>query len=267
MARRLIAYNRSASQRKDIYLTDFKVGIYTSNGHQEKLRWTLNELSRQCATRDGVSYSLQSSLEEGTVVKGDYVTNYNGRLVSVEFFYHLRYEPTKGNIVSLSSTGDQEYFDAINQDFIKYSKVDSKHFNPLKALKRLWIISFINKNVKLANKISTIFNSDTAAFHQAKETVVLTLLLLKKRDVPLDQIIVNVLEVAKSVFNHGGAQSFCLVDSHLDKVWRVYGLGGDKSVDTLIVLLDELRLYLEELTIKEPAALLQEIVTGMQYTH
>jgi len=265
MARRIIAHNKSASQRKDIFLTDFKAGTYQDiYGKTEKLRWSLEELSNQIAIRNGARYFLRDALEEGTIVKGDFATNYNGRLVSVEFFYHLTYK-IENKELFLSSTGDKKYKDSVREDFLKYSDENSPNFKPLKALKRLWILSILDKNANLANKISTIFDSDSAAFHQARETVALTLLLLEKYNicqVPLDQVILNIMSVSKTAFNHGTISVFNTVDIFLDKIWNIYYSRGTIGIRRMIPIVLNLQEFLTELTVEEPASLLKGILSG-----
>lgn len=269
MARRFIAYNRSVSQRKDFFLIDFKAGMYLDkDGTKQKLRWSIKELSDQIAIRNGVKYTFADALSEGTVVKGDYATNYQGRLIAVEIFYFLEYK-IGNSVISLSHLNTENYRDIVIEDVLKYSDRDSSDFKPIKALKRLWVVATVDKNAALANRIAVIFGSDSAAFYQAREIIDLVILLIEKYDkcqVPLDQIIQSALAVAKIAFNHGSTRTFVHIDNLLDRVWNIYQRCGVNGRGSMLDVLKKLFDYLTKLTEEEPLALLYEIMSDSQFT-
>lgn len=272
LARRIDLNNRDdasepvALRSRQIYLTDFKAGMYfDEEGNKEKLRWTLNEMASGIAIRHGIEYRLIDALMEKTLVKIDTVVNFRGRLVGLEIVYHLFY-----NGKELSTIGDEPYIEKVSADYLKYSDPNSDNYRPLKAIKRLWIVSILSNNPHLANHLANIFSSSVAALHQIKETAATIDLVLEKSKHPsqtlasaagniaTNLIVDNAMWMGRSLSIHDPSL-FVKIDPYLDQLWNAYnqgplkGLNGENDGVVLQILVPLLKIVQDEISVIENA--------------
>jgi hypothetical protein len=142
------------------------------------LRWTPDEillekkLLRSPVIRDsnrkiiGIEdrvLTLSDALKNPTVTKLDVVSWIAGRFQPVEVFYDLRYTPIS-TAAPISLYPLNSYVESLLQDIEKYGSV--RNYQPLKLIKRLWILSRITNCRDMVEALNPILGSDAAALNQ-----------------------------------------------------------------------------------------------------
>ena len=116
------------------------------------LRWSPAELIAGRHRKSGLS--LAAAIEQGTTTKLDTAIWLEplARFVSVEVWYQLQ-----------PFTQLPNYIESLLADVVKYSKIT---FNPLKLIKRAWLVARATGSPKLANLIEPVLRRAPAALNQ-----------------------------------------------------------------------------------------------------
>ncbi len=126
------------------------------------LHWTLDEvLAREKLLPGGRKITLTEALKIPTVTKLDVISWINGRYQPVEVFYNLQYTQN-GNIVSLFPLNS--YTSSLLADIELYGS--ARRYQPLKLMKRIWILSRLTNCYSVLQALDPILQSDAAAYNQ-----------------------------------------------------------------------------------------------------
>ncbi|MHB1910163.1 MAG: hypothetical protein ACYCQJ_14995 [Nitrososphaerales archaeon] len=203
---RTIMRNYMIASDKLIFL-DFKIG----EERGEALHWTPQEILEQ-GQKNGVT--LEKALATEAVLKLDVLVWTNGRYQSVEFFYLV--EDNHGPYRHLPA-----YLTSISQDIEKYTR----DYNPLKLLKRLWLLARVKKCWDLLEKLDPILSSNAAALNQVSNDIDVLLEILnqvRNRRVFSDSQIrfwfLQAQNLQKRIANH----SYLNVTSFSDQVYASF---------------------------------------------
>lgn len=172
------------------YLADFKAGL--DDGAQDPIiRWKLDELIAMNKKTTSGYRTLSDALKDHTLVKMDIFAPISGRYVEVSNIFYLIEVDKYGNETHLFPW--KNYADALKHDIKKFSS--EEFFNPMKVLKRMWVLARIKKDKDMLRKISPIFNSDASIIYQVAGDISTLIDMLKKiQDPPYEYIFNEISE-------------------------------------------------------------------------
>jgi len=231
-------------RKNGYYLADFKIGL-DYGAKDPILRWKLPELIAMNKQTSTGYKTLSDALKDPTLVKMDIFAPINGRYVEVSNIFYLIEVDRYGNETHLFPWKD--YSEALKHDIQKYSS--EEFFNPMKVLKRMWVLARIRDDKEMLRKISPIFNSDVSIIYQVVGDIATLIDMIKKIPDPPYDYFYNEISTFKdrlSVVNldFDEAEIFDLIDVITNNM-----ITGDSLIIYLQKMNDILKKYLNAYTI------------------
>lgn len=145
-------------QHKDeIYFIEFMCGV---DKEGKSLKWTLDEIIK--GRKD--EYSFYNVLDKRSIIKIEVVGYIDSKFIPMSNVFEFKTSDGKG-INQAKTTLDT--VDSLKKEVKKYH--EKKIF--MKVLKRLFIISLVEKNISLSEKLIDIFQSDIGKIYKVKSDV------------------------------------------------------------------------------------------------
>ena len=145
---------------KNVYFIKFMAGVDKNN---DPVYWEKDDVIKGSVVKDKKMYYLVDILNEKSVIKIDIVAYINGYFIPFSNVYEFK----KDNVGINQDKTTIDSVDSLAKDIKKF--YDKKNY--MKILKRLFIISTVQKNESLFNKLVTIFQSDVGKLYQIKSYV------------------------------------------------------------------------------------------------
>jgi hypothetical protein len=190
------------------------------------IRWTPDQILAGVKTHNNRSVTLVEAINTGSITKIDTVNWVLDRFLPIECFYDLGY---------LSETGQEEpfhptdpYIDSLKADIDKYSHPSS--FNPLKVLKRTWLLSRAIDCTSLLQVIEPVLSSDTAALSQISADISTLMILFEHiGDAALkpqyNLIFTEIFMLESRLANHSNPNAYVAL-SFASAAWNKWCQGG-----------------------------------------
>lgn len=166
---------------KGAFFSDFKAG---------GMHWTIDEI--MAGTKNGVSLQYACAIKD--VIKLDIIGPYNQRYLEMSCFYILK--STSGYI-----NVENNYFGNFKQSLLKDIQ-EYKITKPFKAIKRIWSLARMEKNINILDQLQDLIKSNIALLSQINADIE-TLILLVEKNINYDlQFVINEINGFRERMSH-----------------------------------------------------------------
>ncbi len=162
-----------SSRKKGIFFSDFKAGEdKDGNG----IHWSVDEIMEGKKKIEGKEYLLTDALQTKSVIKIDIIVLDHQRIIEASAFFILYLkEGDEIKPINIDENFFDTYVDNLAKDIVKY-----KSEKPFKAIKRLWSLSRIKKDIPMLRKLSQLIDSNVSVLGQISADLETIELLLDK---------------------------------------------------------------------------------------
>lgn len=171
-------------REKNVYFSDLKLGIdsrYPNNKDKFIVRWSINDLiNGYKMLPDNKVLTIEDALKMQSVIKLDIIGFTDNRFIEASTFFLLEKIDNDGNITYVNVPADffDKYIEALKGEVLKYtSEPNIKYF---KAVKRMWSLARINKDMKTLKKLEPMINSNLSLLGQINADLETLVLLIEK---------------------------------------------------------------------------------------
>lgn len=176
-------------REKNVYFSDLKLGIdnrYPNNKDKFIVRWSISDLiNGYKMLPDNKVLTIEDALKMQSVIKLDIIGFTDNRFIEASTFFLLEKIDNDGNITYVNVPADffDKYIEALKGEVLKYtSEPNIKYF---KAVKRMWSLARINKDMKTLKKLEPMINSNLSLLGQINADLeTLVLLIEKTQNIP-----------------------------------------------------------------------------------
>lgn len=154
----------------DVYFSDFKAGV-DENGNA--LHWTADQI----LDTDNI-WILTDALKQKSVIKLDIIAPLGDRFIEASTFFILAQVDSENNIKNILNLPDdfiEQFQNNLRSEISKYANT-----KPFKAIKRLWSLSRIRKDIPTLKKIVPLIDSNLSLLSRITADMETLILLLEK---------------------------------------------------------------------------------------
>ena len=149
-------------ENDDVYFIELLAG---SDKEKKALKWTPIDIKKGHVLKDGVKYDFVELFQEESIIK----------IEIIAYVPSIGFVPMSNAFEFQSTDGTGINHEKLTIDTVDSLKRDVKKFhernNLMKVLKRLFVIAQVEKNLKLAEKLANIFNSDIGRLYKVKSNL------------------------------------------------------------------------------------------------
>lgn len=174
---------RYSSDKRSVFFTDFKAGI-DPNDAKKGLKWSSLEIIDGKKKVKGDNFNgyvyLEDALLEQSVIKLDIVviSHEISRIIEASTFFIL-YSEKDGKYVNVPQNFFDLFVDGVKKDILKYSSI-GKDFKLFKAIKRMWSLARLTKDISMLQKLAPIIDSNLSLLGQINADIETIILLIEK---------------------------------------------------------------------------------------
>ncbi len=208
----------------NIYFIEFKCGVDKDG---EPLYWTIQQVLQG---RNG-NYKLSNVLDEKSIIKIEIVAYIDGKFIPFSDVFHFQINDKGINQEKITI----DTVESLSKDINKYYKDK----NTMKVLKRLFIISNLEKNTKLSENLISIFQSDIGFLYKTKSDIQTIISVLEKYNNKLliERVHSSLQTIKESLSTQTAHKFSAQVYSTFDKIQK---LKSSKSIVRRLTKLTDL---------------------------
>ncbi len=169
----------SCSKDRSVFFTDFKAGK-NPNDSEKGLKWSAKQILDGEQVVDGKTILLEDSLLEQSVIKLDIViiSHESNRIIEASTFFILLSSST-GEYINVPQNFFDLFVDGVKNDILKYS-TQGENFKLFKAIKRMWSLARLKKDINMLQKLAPIIDSSLSILSQINADMETIILLIEK---------------------------------------------------------------------------------------
>ena len=223
------------------------------------VRWTLEEIiDGHRYLRKNKRINLRDAISMNAITKIDTIAYIDNRYQGVEVFYVLQY---KDNGTLYSFFNQNEYYYVLMESFRSYIRKDK--YNPLKAIKRIWNLSFLIDCKQTVLEVIPALSSNAAALNQIKSDIEMLRDLAEKfPNASIETMFTEVINFQHRAFNHMTPAEYVEYIKIADPIFKLYLAYQNCGVfisSEFVRIIDNIEDYLKPLINRESDLFLRKV--------